>query len=173
MKKLKKFLISFSDLKEGKHTYNLKAKDTFFDCFEYSEVKHGSVSVEIKLHKHSTFLELEIFIQGEIETMCDRCIESFDLKIEGETKVVVKYGAEFLDEGDDIIVLPPSENEVDISGLVYESIMLSIPSRRIHSEEQCNAEALKALNEIRIEEAIEESESEESDPRWDALKKLK
>ena len=170
MKKLKEFLISFSGLKEGKHTFSLKAKDAFFDCFDYSEIKHGSVDVEVFLHKHSTFLELDISTKGKVEVMCDRCTDNFSQDIEGERQVLVKYGEEFLDDGDDLIILPPSENDLDLSGLVYESIVLSIPSRRIHPEEECNMETLEALEDIRVEETTEE---EATDPRWDGLKDLK
>lgn len=168
--KLKEFLISFSGLKEGKHTFNLKAEDAFFDYFEYSEIKHGSVAVDVFLHKHSTFLELDLSIKGEIETMCDRCTGNFLQKIIEERRVVVKFGEEFLDDGDELIILPPSENDLDISGLVYESIVLSVPSKRIHPEGQCNEETLQVLKDIGVDEIIEESEN---DPRWDVLKKLK
>ena len=167
---LKEFLISFSGLKEGKHTFSLKAKDAFFDCFDYSEIKHGSVDVEISLHKHSTFLELEILTIGEIEVMCDRCTDNFSQKVRGERSVVVKFGEEFLDDGDDLIVLPPSENDLDLSGLIYESIVLSVPSRRVHPEEECNTDTLEALEDIRVDEITEEEST--TDPRWDALKKL-
>ncbi len=172
MKKLKEFLISFSGLKQGKHTYSLRAEDTFFACFEYSEIEHGSVDVDVLLHKHSTFLELTIQTKGKIEVMCDRCTDQFFQEIEGERNVVVKFGDEFLDDGDDLIVLPHSESELDISSLVYESIVLSIPSRRIHPKGECNEETLIALENIRIDEIKEDNETK-SDPRWDALKKLK
>lgn len=172
MKKLKEFLISFSGLKEGKHRFNLSAEDTFFDCFDYSEIEHGSVQVNVLLDKHSTFLELEISVKGKIEVMCDRCTDRFFQDIESEgRKVIVKFGEEFLDEGDDLIILPPSENDLDLSGLIYESIVLSIPSRRVHPEGLCNTETLEALENIRVEETTEEEET--TDPRWDALKKLK
>ena len=172
MKKLKEFLISFSGLIQGKHTYSLRAEDTFFTCFEYSEITHANVEVEVLLHKHSTFLELTINIKGKIEVMCDRCTDNFFETIKGERNVVVKFGDEFLDEGDDLIILPHSENEIDLSSLVYESIVLSVPPRRIHPEGECNQDILDALENIRVEETNEDKEIE-SDPRWDALKKLK
>ena len=115
-------------------------------------------------------MELEIFTEGEVEVMCDRCTDHFSQEVSGERKVIVKFGETFLDEGDDLIILPPSENELDVSGLIYESIVLSIPSRRVHPEGECNQDTLDALEKIRVEETNEESTT---DPRWDALKKLK
>lgn len=172
MKDLKEFLISFSGLKEGKHPFRFEVKDTFFDCFEYSEIKHGNASVDAHLHKHSTFIELELFVEGKIEIMCDRCTDNYFQEIKGERKIVVKYGEEFLDEGDDLIILPQSETNIDVAGLIYEMIVLATPSKRVHPGGECNEETLKALENIRIDEAKEEQE-DAIDPRWEALKKLK
>ena len=49
--------------------------------------------------------------------------------------------------------------------------MLSVPSKRVHPDGECSNETIQALEDIRVEETIEEENT--SDPRWDALKKLK
>ena len=49
---------------------------------------------------------------------------------------------------------------------------LALPSRSVHPEDGCDPKMLDLLDEHALWEP-EESEEAPSDPRWDALKKLK
>ena len=55
--------------------------------------------------------------------------------------------------------------------MVYETIALALPTRRVHDKETngqvCDEDAL-----LRVEEYLEQNEEEDVDTRWSALKDL-
>ena len=74
---LKQFVIPFGGLKSGMHKFSIKVDDLFFEQFEYSEIKKGSVSVEVGLEREEKMLILNFIISGKVEMHCDRCYEPF------------------------------------------------------------------------------------------------
>ena len=64
-----------------------------------------------------------------------------------------------------------------IQQYIYESIVLAMPTRRIHpgiEDGTLKSEILTKLEELRPKQSEEntESESDTTDPRWDKLKNL-
>jgi uncharacterized metal-binding protein YceD (DUF177 family) len=108
---------------------------------------------------------------------CDITNEDFDLPIKGKLNLLVKFGDEYNADHDEILVLPHGEYQVDVSQYIYEMIVLSVPSKRIHpgvKDGTVAVEILDKLNELspKVEEQKEEEQKENTDPRWDELKKL-
>ena len=67
------------------------------------------------------------------------------------TDLVVKFGEEFNDEFDDILIVPHNEFEINIAQYIYELIILSVPAKRIHPGVQdgtLQSEILKKLEEL-------------------------
>jgi uncharacterized metal-binding protein YceD (DUF177 family) len=171
MNYMKEFLISFSGLSLGKHEYEFEIKDKFFESLEYSELKKGSVHVDMTLEKHSVMLVLNFSFKGEVTVMCDRCADDFEIPVEGENKLIIKFGPEPGEESEDIIVIGEGEHEIDVSQFIYEYIILALPLQRVHGDDAegvslCDPEVLKKLAEISVKHETG------TDPRWDALKGL-
>lgn len=167
---LKNFAIPFRGLKLGDHHFEYVIGEKFFDCIEYSEIKKGNVSVEIEMNKQDRMLIFEFSINGTVEVVCDRCLSLFDFHVSGNETFYVKIGEEWLEESDDVLIIPESEHEFNISQLIYEYIMLMLPIQRIHPDDEngnstCDPEMLDKLGA--------QPKPQESDPRWDALAKLK
>ncbi len=94
-----------------------------------------------------------------------------EIELDGEEELIVKFGdGSFAEQTDEIITIPPSEHEIDISHFVYEFIMLSVPQAHSHEEKDCNPEVIKTLKKLSVKE---EEQKEEIDPRWAALKNYK
>lgn len=166
------YVIPFSGLSQGEHIFNYNINDSFFKELDYSEIKKGSLSVSVKIEKQSSMLISSISISGYIETPCDRCGEDFNLPIESQRQLIFKTGGDALIEEEEIIYLPGSEHEINFSHHIYESIILGLPARRLHKENEkgqseCNADIIKKLNELSI------NEETKTDPRWAALKNIK
>lgn len=174
MKDQNKYRIVYQGLSEGVHNFDFDVDNTFFEGLEYSDIKNGDLKVLITLNKKSTFLELDFNIAGTVELICDRCLDNYNQEIDYEGKLFVKFSDIEGDLADDVIVLSPSEHELDVSHYIYESISLSTPLKRVHPEDEngnlaCNPEMIKKLENYKIEEPTEE---EEIDPRWNDLKNL-
>ncbi len=170
MEKENEFLIPVSGLALGVHNFKFDIKDDFFADLDYSEVKHGAVSVDLEVVREELMMTLNFHIEGKVEVPCDRCADEFFIPIQSEQVFYIKFGAEEVEESDDVVVVPAEEHAYDISSLVYEYIILSIPMHRVHPEGECNPQVLALLSHD--EEPSEEIEVE-TDPRWAALKDVK
>ena len=164
--------IPISGLKEGRHTIDFEIDNKFFEKIEESEVKEGSLAVNIVMDKRSTHLDLAIRITGNVKICCDRCLEMFFYPIDSENRLLVKFGKNDEDIDPDILYLPFGENELDLQQHLYEFILLALQIRRIHPNDSegnstCDSSMLKKLDELRAQD-----EESDNDPRWDELKKL-
>ncbi|RAR49823.1 uncharacterized metal-binding protein YceD (DUF177 family) [Flavobacterium lacus] len=175
MKVSNEYLIPFIGLKQGKHQFDYQIDKTFFDRFEYDEFESCNVKVDVVLEKKSTMLELHFKHKGTVHVPCDLTGEPFDLPIKGKINVVVQFGDAFNNENEELLILPHGEHQVDVSQYIYEMIVLSIPLKRIHpgvKDGTLKSEAIEKLQALTVKAKKEETKSEETDPRWDQLKKL-
>jgi uncharacterized metal-binding protein YceD (DUF177 family) len=177
MKNLKEFTIPFVGLKLGKHQFNFELKKAFFEHFEYDEFNDAAINLDVQLNKMSTLLEVTLAFDGTVNVACDTTNEPFDQEISGTYCFVVKFGEDYNDENEDILILPHGSYEVNIQQYVYESIVLAMPLRRIHpgvADGTLKSDILDKLEELSLKatEEKEASEDDNTDPRWDSLKKL-
>lgn len=172
MKPNRQFVIPFKGLKVGKHNFVFDIDDKFFDDYEQSEITQGHVHIEVDLDKRSNMLEFHFRLAGNVMVTCDRCLDEFEMPIEFDAPLYVKFGDENEEQTDEIIVLSHSEFEIDVAQYIYEFVHLSLPYKRVHPNDSkgrstCNKEMLKKLDEYIIRE-----NEEDNDPRWDDLKNL-
>ena len=171
--KQKEYNIPFSGLKQGKHHFNYQIDNTFFDSFGYDEFNDDNIALEVVLHKTSTMLELDFEATGTVNVDCDITNEPYDQPIAAVLHLVVKFGEEYNDEDDDILILPHGEHQLNVAQYIYEMVVLAVPQKRVHpgiEDGTLKSEALEKLQELQPKE--KRSDKEESDPRWDELKKL-
>lgn len=171
--KLKEFDIPFSGLKLGKNHFEYQIDKSFFDSFEYDEFNAASVQVDVILEKMSTVMELAMRAKGTVNVACDITNEPYDQPVQGSLELVIKFGEEFSDEDDEILVLPHGEHQFNIAQYVYEMIVLAVPSKRVHPgvlDGSLDSEMLTKLQELQPKE--KGNKTENTDPRWDALRNL-
>jgi uncharacterized metal-binding protein YceD (DUF177 family) len=175
MKKMKEFIIQFVGLKLGEHEFDYKIDNKFFNHFEYDEFNDANLDVKVVLNKKTTLLELHFITSGTVNINCDLTNEPFDQVLESDYNLVVKFGDEFNDENEEILIIPHGEYEINISQYIYELIVLSLPFKRVHpgvKDGTLNSEILKKLEELSPKDIEDKTENEEIDPRWNTLKKL-
>ena len=175
MKPLKEFTIPFVGLKIGKHNFEYNVSQSFFEYFEYEDFNDVNVKVDVVLEKKTTLLELHFKISGFVNVNCDLTNEPYNQTREKEGDLVVKFGDEYNDENVDILIVPHGTYEVNIQQYVYELIVLSVPIKRIHpgvEDGTLDSEILKKLEELSPKLKDKKDKEEETDPRWNTLKKL-
>ena len=173
MKSDSKYKIEFAGLKIGSHQFNFNADKRFFDRFNFSDFNDVHVNIDIDLTKKSTLLELEFVLKGVVNVNCDLTNEPFDLEIKHEASVVVKFGQEYNDEDDEILIIPHGEHQFNIAQYIYEMLVLAVPQKRVHPgvlDGTLKSDILDKLEELQPKE--NKGASEKTDPRWDDLKKL-
>lgn len=172
--KNKEYSIPFAGLKQGKHEFKFDIDNTFFQELEYREFNGANIDLKIILDRRSTVLELDMQAAGTVNLNCDLTNEAYDQKIEADLALVVKFGEEFNDEDDEILILPHGEHQVDVSQYIYEMLVLAVPPKRLHPgvlDGTLQSEALRKLEELSPKDT--KRNKEQTDPRWDALKDLK
>ncbi|MDC2995813.1 DUF177 domain-containing protein [Flavobacteriaceae bacterium] len=171
MKSLSPYLIKFSGLKEGIHLFSYEIGNKFFKNFDYYDFLDAKLFAKLELEKQSTLLNLKFSFNGEIEVQCDVSMESFDLKLETEHAVVVKFKDDIISTDDKVIFMPAGSHSIDVSHLIYESIILAVPQKKVHpgiENGSLKSEIVEKLEELRPKKNF----NEKTDPRWDKLKDL-
>lgn len=171
MKATKEFLIPFIGLKLGKHQFEYKINKTFLDIFDYQEFEKCEVNAQVVLEKKSTMIEISFKHTGTVYVPCDLTGEMFDLPIKGKSKLIVKFGEEFNNDNDELLILPSNGYQIDISQYLYENIVLSVPQKRIHPDVKNGTLQIDTLEKTSEQETKDKKE-ENIDPRWDKLKQL-
>jgi len=175
MKKLKDFTIQFVGLKTGKHLFDYRIDKTFFEEFEYDELNGIDAVASVELVKKETLLEFNFKVTGSINVNCDLTNEPYTESINGNFDLVVKFGEDYNNENEEILILPHGEYEINVAQYLYELIVLSIPSKRIHpgvKDGTLQSDILERLEELSPKEKDISTDKETMDPRWDTLKKL-
>lgn len=177
MKANKDFLIPFVGLKLGKHQFEFDIDKAFFEAFDFDEYNNANVKVQLTLEKKSTHMELGFKHKGFVNVPCDLSNEDFDLAIKGKLNLIVKFGDEFNNDNDEMLILPHGEYQVNVAQYIYEMIVLSVPSKRIHpgiKDGTLDAGILNKLEELapKAPKKEEKKQEQDTDPRWDGLKKL-
>lgn len=171
MEKSSVFIVQFSGLKLGKHNFEFVVDDTFFEKLDYSQVKQGRIEVNVELEKKSSMLILNFDLNGWIGENCDRCAVDFQQKLTGEHQVYVKFGDDFDELDDNLLVIPRESYELDVSQLIYEFIGLNVPQKKVPCEESgdtsiCDQDTLSILEGS-------ETDKEVPNPMWVAMNKIK
>ncbi|MDP2423928.1 MAG: DUF177 domain-containing protein [Bacteroidales bacterium] len=165
----RQFVIPFGGLKLGHHQFDFEIGDKFFAALDYSEIRNGSLKVELKLEKQPRMLQLVFDISGSVEVICDRCLDPVDCPVNGTNVLFVKFGKEYEEESEDVIVIPETQTQLDVMHYIYEFISLLMPYRHVHPEDKngkssCDPHVIKKLEELTPSQSI--------DSRWDALKNI-
>ncbi len=175
MSNLKQFNIPFIGLKQGKHLFDYEIDNTFFEAFGFNDFNSSKLEITLVFDKKSTFFELNLRVNGFVNVDCDTSLEPYEQEIKGNMPLVVNFGTEYNDDNDEMIIIPHEYHEINISQFIYELVILSVPTKKVHPkvlDGTMNSEALTKLKELEIKENKSSTKEDDIDPRWDKLKSL-
>jgi uncharacterized metal-binding protein YceD (DUF177 family) len=169
MQILDQYKIQFSGLKNEVYHYDFEITDSFFEVTAFPEVKKGNLTASVTLNKQVNMMILDFHIQGEVELMCDRCLDFFTFTISSKDQLIVKQVVELQESNDDnLIYIDMQAHTLDLVQHFYDYIAIALPMQRIHPEDEngksaCNQEMIDRLAQYSA--PIYNSQ-------WDALKNL-
>lgn len=187
MGKFSLYNIPLRSLSEGKHEFKYDLDKSFFSLIDdgTAEVKKGDLEVVVSLKKTAATFELNFAIVGAVQVPCDRCLDDIAMDVDTKNKLIVKFGKEYSEESDEIVIIPEDDGEINIAWFLYEFIVLSLPTKKIHPPGTCNKAMSSKLNKHRARSADDTDDQDEdaddvsidddssySDPRWDSLKDI-
>jgi uncharacterized metal-binding protein YceD (DUF177 family) len=171
---LRDFTVNIIGLSNKAHHFDFELNDGFFEKYGKEVVSKGLFDVHVTLEKKETFIDVEFEISGSTQLICDRSLEPFDYPIKEKKTIVFKYGEEAQEISDEIMIITRDQVSLDLGQFVYEFIALSIPIKKVHpslqAEDEDDGNEYKMIYSTSVDEEIE---TEDTDPRWEKLKKLK
>lgn len=181
MGKLNQFNIDLENISGKTVSYTYQLDQDFFDAIDHDEVKKGSVKAEVTVQKTADAYEFNFNQVGIVQIPCDRCLDDMEQKIDTANRLVVRLGHEYSEETEELIIYPEDERNINIAWYLYEFIVLDIPIKHVHELDECNEEMVAEYLKYKADDLPVGKEDEDADdlsdgytdPRWDALKKLK
>jgi uncharacterized metal-binding protein YceD (DUF177 family) len=172
MGSLEQFKVDLKGLKDELTKLEFDLNKDYFEALDETDVQSGVLHVSVSIRKASGFFELQFHTVGTIDIPCDRCLDLMEQPVETDNRLVVKLGSTTREE-DDTIVVDENEGILDLSWFIYEFIALAIPIQHVHAPGKCNPAMTQVLEELSADRSGDEESSPATDPRWDALLKLK
>ena len=161
------YIIPFTGLGEGIHEYTFDVDSDFFNPITDSLVAGGNVRAHLTFDKRPAMMLLHFQYAGVLQVICDRCADDFDQKIEGESEYIVKFGDKNY-EDEDIVYIMRSEINLNVAHYLYESMMLELPLRNVHPDDNCNPEVVKNITgESELAANLEDDETANFDENPD------
>lgn len=154
-----------NEIPEGKTSRNVRVLPEELDL---STLDVKNIMLHIDFIKNESSVQLLFNVEAEAQLVCDRSLEPFNQNLKGEYHILYDTGIEEEEESDEGAArfLKVSEDEINISKEVRDTILLSVPIKKLHPKFYDEEGNPSDFNERYPDEVYE-------DPRWDALKKLK
>ena len=188
MGKFKLYQIDLKNLSPGVHHFEYVLENKFFIDIDGTEVQKGKVKVDLTIKRTSVAFEMNFQIEGVVMVPCDRCLDDVEVPISTQNKLVVKFGREYAEESDEVVVIPEDEGEINLAWFIYEFVALAVPMKHVHMPGKCNKAMSSKLKKHTAKSADEDddfvddmeddiivddgTDNRPTDPRWDALKGL-
>ena len=182
------YKVDLKNLSPGVHEFEYILENKFFVDIDGDEVQKGKVKVNLTVKRSSMVFDMNFQLEGVVYVPCDRCLDDMDLPISAKNKLIVKFGKEYAEESDEIVIIPEAEGEINLAWFIYEFIALTIPMKHVHAPGKCNKAMTSKLKKHTTRRSDDDDEYEDesadeiiveddssdmsSDPRWDALKGL-
>ena len=186
MGKFDKYKIDLKGMQEDVAKYEFLLDNLYFANIDAPEVQKGKVNVQLTVKKTAHAFEFTFQTEGMVWVPCDRCLDDMEQPVSSTDKLMVKFGHEYAEEADNLIVIPEEEGEINVAWFMYEFVALAIPMKHVHAPGKCNKAMTSKLNKHMRVAADENDEldfglgtaeplGEEDtpiDPRWNDLKKI-
>ena len=189
MGKFDKYKIDLKGLQTGSCKYEFVLDNLYFANIDAPEIQRGKVDVLLTVKKTAQAFELTFQTDGVVMVACDRCLDDMEQSITSTDKLFVKFGAEYAEEEDNLIVIPEEDGGINVAWFMYEFVALAIPIKHVHPAGKCNKAMVTKLKKhlcSSVEEKDEimndedlvpdsagmQDEEIDIDPRWSKLKNL-
>ena len=185
------FQIPLRGAKEVTDHYEVLLDDDFFRQMESEDILGGTVKVDLAVRRANEANYFDFACEGEILIVCDRCLEPMKLPVDTDYQLAVKFGDEYDDSNDGVLIVPDNSNDLNVASIVYDTVALCIPLQHHHDEGECSGATWQALQEHTARNIDDEgddgtlygsyAEGDEADndetitnidPRWAELMKL-
>ena len=190
MGKYTAFKLPLKSLGVGTHEFEYHLDKQFFVNMESSDIHDADLNVALTVQYNGDIYNLDFHITGEVVLICDRCLDDLRFPIDATYHIVVKYGEDYNDDNDEVLEIPETDNTLNVAYMIKDTVELAIPMKHVHPLGKCNRQMSAMLKKHPATSGDDDAELENelideidnidaqssaagnSDPRWDALRKL-
>lgn len=172
------YTVNIVGLANKVHHFDFEMGNDFFERYGSGLISEGSLTAEVTLDKHETFIDAMFSIRGVVKLVCDRSLESFDESMSTERKLVFKYGDADEELSDEIVMIQRNAESLELGQYIFEFIALALPMKKLHprfreEEDADDGSEGKLIYTSKSSGSEDETDGDSIDPRWEKLKKLK
>ena len=161
MGKFSAYKVDLAGKADGHYEQDFVIDKAFFENMENNDILWADVHVHLDMDKRNDAYHCVFHCKGTLQIPCDRCLDPMDHEVDAEYKVTVKYGDDFDDGADNLLVIPYSNKYLNVAYMLYDTIVLTIPMRHVHAPGKCNRAMLDALRKHRGTGADDTDDDEE------------
>ncbi|GHS96078.1 hypothetical protein FACS189421_00590 [Bacteroidia bacterium] len=190
MGKFDLYKVDLKGMRQDVQTVEYLLDNQFFTNIGGEDIQKGKVNVLLTITRTGGVFNLAFSLNGVVVIPCDRCLDDMDYPIETASRLIVKFGKDYSEESDEIVVIPEAEGVINLAWFLYEFVALDIPIKHVHAPGKCNKQMSAKLKKHSAKLSDDEDDSfdmdeeadivltdedteEVIDPRWEALKGLK
>lgn len=162
MGKFSDYKLMLKSLPIGKHHFEYHLDKQFFTNMENTDVRDADVKVDLEVNHSNDAYQLSFHLTGTETVICDRCLDELPLDIDTTYDLTVKYGDDYDDESDTLLIIPESDNYLNVAYMIYDTAVLAIPPRHVHPLGKCNR-AMSALNKKYLVKDESEEDADDID----------
>jgi len=125
----------------------------------------GNIKSDLKINSLGEFIEIKGNVKGILKLQCDLCLENYDYEFDfpidemfAKNTLLEEYGQETELKNGQFVTDLDGDDEIDIYDLLYQSVILNLPNKKVCGI-NCNGD--KFLKEENL-----------SDPRLDVFKNI-
>ena len=113
-------------------------KTLFYEFNEFMEEFNADITADLELKSLGQFIEVSGVAKGKLRLVCDRCLNEFDYDLDIEIEETFakqslqdEYSQEFELQRGQFITDLNGEKEIDIYDLLYQSVILALPNKKV------------------------------------------
>ncbi|MCY4562216.1 MAG: DUF177 domain-containing protein [Flavobacteriaceae bacterium] len=169
---LRDFEICFTSLKRGEHRFKYEIDNAFFEYFKFTDISETKINVAVVLIKRSTLMELKMTLSGQTQLICDISLEQYFAPLNATYDLIIKFGERPMDISEpDVIYLKNSEFKMNIAQQIFESVVLSIPIKKVHPGVLDGSLKSELMDYYEIN-STDQIKDKKPDYRWEKLRSI-
>jgi uncharacterized protein len=164
--------IKISALREGIHSFEFRLDDAFSEAFSRDLFDKPRLEINLDLEVTDRMLTARLRMRGSVEVVCDRSMDTYREPVDVSVRHFFRYGEEEQELSDEMDIISKERVAIDFDQLIYDSVALSLPGRRLHPRYSNETEPEGEGTMVYQSSAEEGKEGGDSDPRWEKLKNV-
>lgn len=141
--------IDLSGMTDRVAQHNFHLDNSYFELCDGGELRKGNVDLTVDVERLTAdSFRLAFHTSGYVIVTCDRCLDEMEQPIHSDDTLMVKFGDNYADDGDNVVIIPAREGEINIAWFALEFITLAIPMRHVHPPGHCDREMAARLDAL-------------------------